>query len=141
MRVDHQNYLAVLVRIVSSDGVVNDDWRSDLIGIAQLLEVPIAMVLDAVVQPMKREESGPVATCSPEGQGRRCCCGRLALHRHFHLPPQLPSRIPRPPVQQPNPLRRQRPRTPHRAAQRPGDRGDRIRIGPTAHGPLQRIDE
>lgn len=57
----HHDYLAALVKIAWSDGVVTDQECSDLIAVAQLLEVPIEMVAEAVAQPVEAEDR-PVAT-------------------------------------------------------------------------------
>lgn len=49
----HRDYLAALVKVAWSDGIVTAEEREDLIAVAQLLEVPVEIVLDAVAQPVE----------------------------------------------------------------------------------------
>jgi len=49
----HHDYLAALVRIAWSDGVITDAEREDLLAVARLLEVPVEIVLDALAQPVE----------------------------------------------------------------------------------------
>lgn len=49
----HRDYLAALVHIAWSDGVITDAERADLISVAHLLEVPAEIVLDALAQPIE----------------------------------------------------------------------------------------
>lgn len=55
----HRDYLSALVRIAWSDGVVTDDERADLLAVAQLLEVPTEVVIDAVSRPAEVAEVTP----------------------------------------------------------------------------------
>lgn len=57
----HRDYLAALVKIAWADGVITEAERADLISVAQLLEVPVQIVLDAVAQPVEIVEP-PAAT-------------------------------------------------------------------------------
>lgn len=49
----HRDYLAALVKIAWSDGVVTDDEYADLVSVAQLLGLPSEMVRSALDQPVE----------------------------------------------------------------------------------------
>lgn len=49
----HRDYLTALVATAWADGVVTAEERSDLLAVARLLEVPVALVEDALARPIE----------------------------------------------------------------------------------------